>query len=64
MKNRNSIFALLNKKYPSFKESVDLSKYNNLSENVKIKDTKTHLIFENVPIAFGDTENKNKRVYD
>ena len=64
MSKNKSILTILNNKQPNLKESIDFQRYKELTDAAKITETDTHVYFENVPIAFGNTENKNKRVYD
>jgi len=60
MKN---IFNVIDNRH-SKNETTKSFDTNNLMANVIVSETDTHVIIENFPAAFGDTQNKNNRVYD
>jgi len=59
---KTNLFDVLSGK--GFVESAKNFDMNSLMNNVRMRETKTHLYIENFPGAFGDTQNKNNRVYD
>jgi hypothetical protein len=64
MKNKyNNIISLFNKKFDKSESSASFN-FQALMNNVKFDETDTHLYVYNFPSAFGDTQNKNNRVYD
>lgn len=59
---KNNLFNIVSNK--GFVESAKNFKMDTLMGDVKIQETETHLYISNFPGAFGDTQNKNNRVYD
>lgn len=63
MKTPTSILDVLNGKDSKLESSTNFD-FEVLMNKVQFEDTDTHLIVRNFPSAFGDTQNKNNRVYD
>lgn len=63
MKNNDNILSLLKLKDVK-SESGKSFNFDVLMNKVTQKETDTHLIVRNFPSAFGDTQNKNNRIYD
>ena len=61
---KENLFDILSKSNQSLKESAKNYNMQNLMNDVRIQETKTHLYITNFPGAFGDTQNKNNRIYD
>lgn len=61
--DKQNILSLLNSKF-SKNESSNNFDFSSLMKKVTFKETDTHLHIYNFPSAFGDTQNKNNRVYD
>jgi hypothetical protein len=61
--DKHNILSLLNNKFSKSESSTNFD-FASLMKKVSFKDTDTHLYIYNFPSAFGDTQNKNNRVYD
>ena len=59
---KTNVFNILREK--GLRESVTNFEFDDLMKSVKMYETSSHLYIENFPGAFGDTQNKNNRVYD
>jgi len=62
-KQPTSILELLDGKNSKQESSTNFD-FAVLMNNVTFEETDTHLHVNNFPSAFGDTQNKNNRVYD
>lgn len=63
MNKKLNILSLLSNRHSKNESSVNFD-FTKMMKNVDYKETDTHLYIYNFPSAFGNTQNKNNRVYD
>lgn len=64
MADNINIFSLSKIETGNLKESSTNFDFKELRKTVKFKETSTHLYIYNFPSAFGNTQNKNNRIYE